>query len=74
VAILFWASARAQVFSELVRSSVEPYRVALYQQLRWPLPDNPAEEPGCGKALTKYLEQGSEEAAPRFTSPQPQSA
>ena len=69
LAIVWWVPARAEVFAELIRSSVELYRVALYNQLRWPLPDNPQEEPECGKALTKYLEQGSDQPEPQFTAP-----
>ena len=52
--------ARAQVFGDLIETAYDLHRTALYRQLRWPLPTDPATEPargGCsrrtsGAALT----------------------
>jgi hypothetical protein len=68
-AVLWWVPVRAEVFADLIEAAVELYRVALYRQLRWPLPENPAAERGRGEALTKYLERGSDKPDPDFTPP-----
>lgn len=66
-AVLWWVPARAEVFADLIEATVELYRVALYRQLRWPLPKNPAAEAERGEALTTYLERGSDKPYPVFT-------
>jgi hypothetical protein len=68
-AILWWVPARAEVFADLVEATFDLYRTALYQQLRWPLPDTPADEPDTGGALTQYLDRGSTKPDPTFTAP-----
>jgi len=68
-AILAWVPARAEVFGGLVEAAFDLYRVALYQQLRWPLPDNPADEITAGERLTEYLWRGSILQTPSFTRP-----
>jgi hypothetical protein len=68
-AVLWWVPARAEVFADLVEAAFDLYRSALYQQLRWPLPDTPADEPDTGGALTKYLARGSDKPDPTFTAP-----
>ncbi|MFC9660060.1 hypothetical protein ACFVJ5_07455 [Nocardia sp. NPDC127606] len=68
-AVVWWVPARAEVFADLVEATVELYRVTLYRQLRWPLPENPAAERGDGERLTKYLERGSDRPDPEFTPP-----
>lgn len=68
-ALLFWIPDRAEVFGDLVEASYDLYRTALYQQLRWPLPVNPAQERDQGKSLTAHLWRGSDAATPTFTPP-----
>ena len=68
-AVAFWAPPRAEIFADLVESAFDLQRVALYRQLRWPLPDNPAEEPARGRELTAYLWRGSDTHYPHFTPP-----
>lgn len=62
--------ARAQVFGDLIEAAYDLHRNLLYQQLRWPLPGNPAEEHAAGTALTSYLRRGSDANAPLFTTAQ----
>ena len=71
VTVVWWIPARAEVFADLTEASVELYRVALYQQLRWPVPKTPADEVERGKELTKYLERGSDDGAVHFTPSSP---
>jgi hypothetical protein len=68
-AVALWAPPRAEIFADLVESAFDLYRVALYRQLRWPLPDNPAEELARGQELTAYLWRGSDTPYPHFTPP-----
>jgi hypothetical protein len=69
IAVKWWVPARAEVFADLVEGAYDLYRSALYQQLRWPLPANPAEEQHTGQELTRYLVRGSDKPKPEFTSP-----
>jgi hypothetical protein len=69
IAILLWVPARAEVFGDLVEAAFDLHRTSLYQQLRWPLPANPADEPAQGKLVTDYLQLGSDDSAPTFTPP-----
>ncbi|MET7979483.1 hypothetical protein ABZW44_42150 [Streptomyces mirabilis] len=61
--------ARAQAFGEVFEAAFDLYRVALYHQLRWPLPANPEQESTVGRQLTTYLWRGSDRPMPSFTSP-----
>jgi hypothetical protein len=70
-AVRWWVPARAEVFGDLLDSAFDLHRAALYQQLRWPLPEHPAHEAGqhgTGAALTEYLWRGSDSSEPHFTS------
>lgn len=68
-AVAWWVPARAEVFADLVEGAYDLYRTALYQQLRWPLPDTPACERLTGSGLTQYLVRGSDKPEPEFTPP-----
>ena len=68
-AVTVWAPPRAKTFADLVEAAYDLYRPALYQQLRWPLPSNPAEERKQGRLLTTYLWRGSQRTSPEFTPP-----
>ncbi|MCZ4587712.1 hypothetical protein O4328_29160 [Rhodococcus opacus] len=68
-AVVGWTPARAEVFADLVEAAYDLYRSALYQQLRWPLPDTPATEKHIGTELTRYLVRGSDQPHPTFTAP-----
>jgi hypothetical protein len=68
-AVRVWLPARAADFGSLVVAAFDLHRVALYQQLRWPLPDNPADEIAEGRRLTEYLWRGSDRRVPSFTQP-----
>ena len=66
-AIRWWVPARAEVFGDLLDSAFDLHRTILYQQLRWPLPDSPAQEHETGAAMTEYLWRGTDNTEPRFT-------
>jgi hypothetical protein len=68
-AVWFWVPARAETFGDLLEAAYDLHRTALYQQLRWPLPTNPKEEPRHGEQLTVYLSRGSNDPDPTFTPP-----
>jgi hypothetical protein len=68
-AVLLWVPARTEVFGDLVEAAFDMHRTSLYQQLRWPLPANPADEQAQGKLVTAYLQLGSDDRAPTFTPP-----
>lgn len=59
--------AAAKTYADLLESSFDMYRADLYRQLRWPLPQSPADEREKGEALTRYLWRGSDQASPQFT-------
>jgi len=63
-----WMLQTAGVYGQLVESSFDLYRSLLYKQLRWTLPNNPAEERTQGEQLTAYLWRGSNEELPSFSS------
>jgi hypothetical protein len=67
VAAFAWAPANAEVFADLVDASFDLHRGALYTQLRWPLPANPADERAKGRRITTYLLRGLDGASPTFT-------
>lgn len=50
-----WLPVRAEAYADLLEASIDLYRTLLYRQLRWPLPQNPDNEPEQGKAVTIYL-------------------
>ena len=52
---VFWVPSRAETFGELMESSFDLYRFALYEQLRWPLPENPDDERKAGELLSEYV-------------------
>ena len=68
IAVAVVAPGRAQVLGELVEAAYDLHRTAVYQQVRWPLPDNPEEERRVGPQLTAYLRRGSNLSSPTFTS------
>lgn len=68
-AVIWWVPARAEVFADIIESAFDLYRATLYQQLRWPVPSNPADEFQTGEELTSYLIRGSDKPHPEFTPP-----
>ncbi|NET40265.1 MAG: hypothetical protein F6K19_51430 [Cyanothece sp. SIO1E1] len=62
-----WMLAAAITYGEMVESTFDLHRIALYQSLRWPLPESPAEEHQLGFLLTEYLWRGSDKEQPKFT-------
>jgi hypothetical protein len=68
-AVLWWVPARAEVFADLVEAAYDLHRIALYRQLRWPLPTNPHLERRSGEQVTKYLWRGLDDTTPEFTAP-----
>ncbi|HYQ67717.1 hypothetical protein [Actinophytocola sp.] len=69
LALWGWLPGRARAFGDLLEAAFDLYRVRLYEQLRWPLPANPAEEREIGLAVTRYLWRGSDAAEPTFEPP-----
>ena len=67
IAVAVVIPGRAQIFGELIDAAYDLHRNALYQQLRWPLPDNPLQEHSSGAELTAYLRRGSDSSTPTFT-------
>jgi hypothetical protein len=65
----WWLLPSAQVYGDLVEASFDVYRTALYDALRWPLPDNPRAEHELGLRLTQYLWRGSRDDIPQFRPP-----
>jgi hypothetical protein len=66
-AVLFWVPARTYVFAGLLEAAFDLYRTAIYTQLRWPLPTNPADERAAGRRITTYLVRGLSGTSPTFT-------
>ena len=67
-----WALITAQANQgdmDRAEAAFDMHRTALYQQLRWPLPTDPANEQAQGKLITTYLQLGSDEPTPKFTPP-----
>ena len=69
IAVTMWVPARAEVFGDLVVAAYDMHRIALYRQLRWPLPTDPENEQVQGKAISAYLQVGSDDPTPIFTQP-----
>jgi len=61
-----WIFQAAKTYGQLVESAFDLHRHLLYKSLRWPLPENPADEKQAGKKLTAYLFRGSDESEPVF--------
>lgn len=68
VAVRLWVPSRAEVFSDLLEAAFDLHRTLLYQELRFPLPENPKQERLRGQQLTRYLWRGSDDDEPEFTS------
>jgi hypothetical protein len=62
-----WLLDAAATYGDLLESTFDLHRMALYQALHWPLPQNPAQERPLGLMLTAYLWRGSDQAQPTFT-------
>ena len=63
---LLWLPGRAEVYADLVQAAVDLYRRALYDQVRWPAPLNPADERVSGRLLSTYLARGLSGGRPEF--------
>ncbi|MFJ8961997.1 hypothetical protein ACIRG5_21675 [Lentzea sp. NPDC102401] len=63
---LVWLPGRTEAYADLVQSAIDLYRRALYEQLRWPMPGNPAEERASGRLLSSYLSRGLSGSTPTF--------
>ncbi|MEU1824180.1 hypothetical protein ABZ502_17355 [Streptomyces abikoensis] len=61
-----WLPGRAEAYADLVQATVDVHRRTLYDQLRWPLPLNPADEPPQGRLLSTYLARGLSRDQPQF--------
>lgn len=69
LAVTGWVPARAAGFGDLLEAAYDVHRLAVYQQLRWPLPRDPHHEHSQGERLTRYLWRGSDDDIPTFTPP-----
>jgi hypothetical protein len=58
VAYLVFVIPRAQAFAQLVKATFDVHRLALYANLRFPLPADPDAELKAGAAVTDYLWRG----------------
>lgn len=67
--VVLWTPGRAEAFGDLVEAAYDLYRVALYQQLRWPCPADPQQELAEGRRMTEYLWRGRNDSWPTFTPP-----
>ena len=45
----FWVPNRAETFGDLMEAAYDLYRISLYEQLRWPLPQDPDDEVAMGE-------------------------
>lgn len=66
-AAVFWVPSRAETFGDLVEAAFDLYRASLYEQLRWPLPEDPEDERVAGALLTEYLWRGTSAPGLAFT-------
>lgn len=55
----WWLPQPAETYADLLESTLDMYRVQLYQTLRWPLPLAPHSEQTDGMALSQYLLRGT---------------
>ena len=67
IALLVVVPARVRALTDLMESVYDLHREALYRQLRWPVPVNPAEDRAQGVRLSDYLRKGSNATEPLFT-------
>jgi hypothetical protein len=58
--------ARARSYGAVLDAAIDVHRNNLYDALRWPLPETPAEERAVGEAVTEYLWRGSDDDEPTF--------
>ncbi len=67
----YWGMLNAAgVYGDLLRAAVDLHRLALYEELRWPLPSGPADEPLHGRQLSEYLFRGTGSDDLQFSPPQ----
>jgi len=59
----------AGVYGDLLRAAVDLHRLTLYEELRWPLPSGPADEPAHGRQLSEYLFRGTGSEKLQFVAP-----
>jgi hypothetical protein len=60
------AISAAVTYADLLQGVFDIHRFSLYEAVRWPLPSNPSEDIETGRAVTKYLWRGSDQASPTF--------
>jgi hypothetical protein len=65
-----WILDSAVVYGDLIESVFDLYRTSLYKSLRFPLPENAAEEKTAGLKITQYLFRGSLSDQTKFLPPQ----
>jgi hypothetical protein len=65
-----WILDSAVVYGDLIESVFDLYRTLLYKSLRFPLPENAAEEKTTGLELTQYLFRGYLSDQTKFLPPQ----
>jgi hypothetical protein len=70
-AYFVWLPQRAQTYADLVAATFHVHRTALYDALRWPLPDSPAAERAAGEAVTEFLWNGSVADTPKYVARPP---
>ncbi|RPI33000.1 MAG: hypothetical protein EHM70_07395 [Chloroflexota bacterium] len=69
--LVAWIAYRSAVqtsrdYCDLVVAAYDLYRWSLYKQVGWPLPENSADEPACGRQLTSFLWRGQAAAKVKF--------
>lgn len=67
VTYYLWMIPAAGTFGKMMVSCYDVHRTLLYTALRWPLPENPRQEPARGRQITAYLATGSHGPSPTFT-------
>ncbi len=63
-----WLVGAAESYGDLLESAFDLFRPRLYDSLRWPLPEDTAQEFAAGQLLTEYLFRGSLTAPVRYRS------
>jgi len=61
-----WLVGAAETYGDLLESAFDLFRPRLYESLRWPLPEDTAEEFAAGRLLTEYLFRGTVANAVRY--------
>jgi len=64
-----WSLSQAEAYSNLLESVFDLYRFALYETLRWPLPEGSEDEKVEGERLSYYLHRGFTPQAVLFNHP-----